>query len=112
MNTFAIVITGIVATGVVDIWQQALKRGAGLPIANWGLIGRWVAEMARGVFVHRPITDASPVEHEDAIGCVFHYLVGVAYSGLYLLIVKTAASIQASSTRWRSASSRSPRPGL
>jgi hypothetical protein len=79
---------GVIATILADLWQQLLKRGAGLPIANWRLIGRWVAGMPRGRFVHRSIAAAAPVAGESAIGWIFHYLVGVAYAGLYLAIVR------------------------
>lgn len=85
--TEAIVI-GIIATLAVDLWQRLLQAIAGLPPANWGLIGRWVAWFPRGVFVHRPITATAPVRGEVVIGWVFHYLVGIAYGALYLAIMR------------------------
>jgi hypothetical protein len=48
-----IIVVGIVATLVTDIWQRLLQAIAGIPPARWGLIGRWVAGFPRGVFVHR-----------------------------------------------------------
>jgi hypothetical protein len=81
------VVVGLVATGVADLWQQALKHGAGLPTANWRLIGRWVAGMSRGGLVQPAIAAAVAVPGEAAIGWTFHYLVGVLYAGLYLAIV-------------------------
>jgi hypothetical protein len=47
---------GVVATVATDLWQRLLQAIAGLPLANWGLVGRWVAWFSRGMFVHRPIT--------------------------------------------------------
>jgi hypothetical protein len=88
MEILKAALIGLIATTLADLWQQLLKRGAGLPIANWRLIGRWVAGMPRGRFVHRSITAAAPVADETAIGWTFHYLVGVAYAGLYLAIVR------------------------
>jgi len=83
-----IIVMGIVATLATDIWQQLLKAVAGLPSANWGLIGRWVGWFPRGVFIHRPIADTPAVPGEVAIGWAFHYAVGIAYAALYLAIVK------------------------
>jgi len=82
------VVIGIIATLVMDLGQWLLHAVAGLPPANWGLIGRWVAGFPRGVFVHRPITATTPVRGEVAIGWVFHYLVGIAYAAIYVVIMR------------------------
>ena len=79
---------GIVATLATDLWQRLLNAIAGLPPANWGLIGRWVAWFPRGVFIHRPISATASVRGEIIIGWVFHYAVGIVYAGLYLAIMR------------------------
>lgn len=88
MNVISFVIAGIVATAIADLWQQLLKHGAGLPIANWRLIGRWVGTMPRGAFIHAPIAASPPVDGERGIGWAFHYAVGIAYAALYAVIVR------------------------
>lgn len=82
------VVIGFIATLVMDLGQRLLHAVAGLPPANWGLIGRWVAGFPRGVFVHRPITATAPVRGEVAIGWIFHYLVGIAYAAVYVVIMR------------------------
>ncbi|MGO8842927.1 MAG: DUF2938 family protein [Methyloceanibacter sp.] len=82
-----IVTVGVVATLTTDLWQRFLQT-IGLPTANWGLVGRWVAGFSRGIFVHRPITATPEVPGEVAIGWAFHYAVGVSYTALYLAIMK------------------------
>ena len=69
---------------------EALVVGiiVGAPPANWALVGRWVALMPRGVFVHRPIAATPSVRGELAVGWGFHYVVGVAYAALYLAITR------------------------
>ena len=79
-----VIVIGIIATLVADLWQRLAHTISGLPPANWGLVGRWVAWFPRGVFVHRPITATASVRGELAIGWAFHYAVGVAYAALYL----------------------------
>src|SRR5262245_12708649 len=79
---------GVVATLATDLWQRLLQAVVGLPPANWGLVGRWVAGFPRGVFVHRPIGATPPVAGERLIGWAFHYLVGIAYAFVYVAIVR------------------------
>jgi len=83
-----ILATGIVGTLATDVWQRLLQTIASLPPPRWDLVGRWVAWIPRGVFVHRPITAAPPVRGEGAIGWAFHYAVGIAYAALYLAIMR------------------------
>src|SRR5215471_19918685 len=47
-------VVGIIATLATELWLCLLQI-VGVPPANWALVGRWVAWMPRGVFVHRPI---------------------------------------------------------
>jgi hypothetical protein len=77
----AIVLIGVGATAVLDLWLAALKR-LGVPTGSFGLIGRWVAYMARGRFSHASIGKAEPVRGELAIGWVTHYAVGIAFAAV------------------------------
>ena len=83
-----VLVTGIVATLATDLWLLLLQPITGLPPASWGLVGRWVAWMPRGVLVHRRITATAPVYGERAIGWGFHYAVGIVYAVLYLAVVR------------------------
>ena len=80
-------VVGIIATLATDLWQRLLQI-AGVPPANWALVGRWVAWMPRGVFVHRTITATPSIRGELAIGWGFHYVVGIAYAAVYLAITR------------------------
>ena len=82
-----IIVIGAIATLATDLWQRLLQA-IGVPPANWGLVGRWVAGFSRGVFVHRSISAAPEIPGEVAIGWAFHYAVGIAYAGLYLAIMR------------------------
>ena len=80
-------LVGIIATLATDLWLGLLQI-IGVPPANWALVGRWVAWMPRGVFVHRPIAATPSIRGELAIGWGFHYVVGIAYAALYLAITR------------------------
>jgi len=83
-----IIVIGIVATLVTDVWQRLLQAIAGVPAARWGLIGRWVAGFPRGVFVHQSIAAAKSVRGELALGWAFHYAIGIAWAALYVAIMR------------------------
>jgi hypothetical protein len=37
------IVSGIVATIVLDLWQRLLRLTAGIPVSNWAVVGRWFA---------------------------------------------------------------------
>lgn len=82
-----VMLVGIAATLLADIWQRGLSITTGLPSANWAMIGRWVAGFRRGVFVHDAIWTSPEVAGELTVGWVFHYAVGVIYAAAFLAIV-------------------------
>ena len=65
-------VVGIIATLATDLWLWLLQI-FGVPTADWAFVGRWVAWMPRGVFVHRPIASTPSIRGELAIGWSFHY---------------------------------------
>ena len=84
-TTLEVLTAGIVATLATDLWYRLLHIVIGLPPAQWGLVGRWVAWMPRGVFIHRPITATPQVRSEKAIGWIFHSPLGSSTQGFMLL---------------------------
>jgi hypothetical protein len=76
-----VVLIGIGATAVMDIWLLGLQR-LGIPTLNFAMIGRWVGHWRRGVWSHAAIAKAAPVRGELALGWLMHYGTGVAFAGL------------------------------
>ena len=85
----AIVLTGLGATAVLDLWLAVLKR-LGVPTGSFALIGRWVGHMARGRVVHAAMARAEPVRHELLIGWVTHYAVGIAFATVLVVLQGSA----------------------
>ena len=86
MDTLAqAVLTGAGATAVMDAWGMARRRLFGVPM-NYGLVGRWIAYLPRGVFRHERIAASPAVRGELAIGWIAHYAIGIAFAGLLLLL--------------------------
>jgi hypothetical protein len=79
-------VIGAGATAVIDIWAIARKRLLGVPPPDYGLVGRWLAYLARGRFRHNPIAATPPVPGERLIGWIAHYLIGIAFAAVLLAI--------------------------
>jgi len=80
------ILIGAGATVVVDLWAIARKQAFEIPLPNYGLVGRWLAHLARGQFRHESIAASPPVPCERVIGWVAHYIIGVAFAGLLLAV--------------------------
>jgi len=74
------VITGIGATGVMDIWSCFQKRTLKVPPLNYALVGRWILGLPGGTFCHHTIVSAPPLRGERLTGWVFHYLTGILFA--------------------------------
>ena len=83
-----ILFTGIGATLIVDAWALVRERVLKVPRPDWGLVGRWIAHMRTGRFVHVSIAKATPVRGERAIGWSAHYLIGIVFAGLLVAIAR------------------------
>ncbi|WP_296257186.1 MULTISPECIES: DUF2938 family protein [unclassified Pseudomonas] len=84
---FLAVVIGIGGTALLDLWALLLKTTLGLPTPSWHLVGRWFAGMRNGRFVYRNgIADAAPVASELKIGWAMHYLVGIVFAAIVLLV--------------------------
>jgi hypothetical protein len=77
---------GVGATAIMDLWAAARKTFLGVPSADYGLVGRWLAYMPRGRFCHDPITASPPMKGERQIGWIAHYLIGIVFAVLLLAI--------------------------
>ena len=79
---------GVGATAFMDLAALARKHLFGTPLADYALVGRWIAFMPRGRFVHRPITASPSVKGEAVIGWAAHYGIGIGFAGVLLAIVE------------------------
>lgn len=81
---------GVGATALIDLWALARRRLFGIAPPNWGLVGRWIAHMPRGRFVHDSIAAAPSVRGEPIVGWAAHYLIGIAYAAILLVAAGAA----------------------
>lgn len=83
---FATVLLGVLATAAMDLGSLLLHRFAGAPLPNYTMVGRWVGHMRAGRLRHAAIAAAPAVRGERVIGWAVHYLTGIAFAALLLVI--------------------------
>jgi hypothetical protein len=69
---------------VTDLWAVVRKRLFDVAPPDFGLVGRWLAHMARGRFRHDSIAATSAVRGERLIGWVAHYLIGISFAAVLI----------------------------
>ena len=77
---------GFGATLFMDFWALVLKRAFNVTLPDYCLVGRWLCHMPGGRFTHPSISSAVPKPHECAAGWIAHYVVGTAYSLVFLAL--------------------------
>ncbi|MBC3231044.1 DUF2938 domain-containing protein [Serratia fonticola] len=80
-------VLGIAATLIMDLWAIGQKRLFNIPSLNYRLVGRWIGHMPRGKWVHHTIVQATPVKGEILMGWGAHYLIGIVFTWLFLIIM-------------------------
>lgn len=85
MDVAKVVLIGIGATAVMDVWSLALRR-LGVPTLDYALVGRWVGHMRQGRFAHAGIGKAAPVAGERPLGWAVHYATGIAFAALLVAV--------------------------
>ncbi|MVT65938.1 DUF2938 family protein [Bradyrhizobium pachyrhizi] len=80
------VLIGTGATVVMDIWGMVRKRLLGVPSLDYALVGRWLGHLASGRLRHDRITASPQVAGERVIGWAAHYLIGIGFAGVLLVM--------------------------
>ncbi|WP_333849478.1 DUF2938 domain-containing protein [Leclercia sp.] len=83
---FKTVIVGIGATLVMDVWSWCQKRLLKVPPLNYALVGRWILSLPGGRFYHHTIISTPRMPGELFTGWVFHYLTGIVFALIPLLL--------------------------
>lgn len=79
-------LVGAGATALLDLWTLLRTRLLRVPAPDYGLVGRWIAHLARGRFRHDAIAASPRVWNERAIGWIAHYLIGIAFAAVLLAL--------------------------
>lgn len=85
-HAISAIVIGIGATALLDLWSVFLRHAFNMPSFNFCMVGRWIGHMRTGTFTHANIIKASQQQGECAIGWITHYLIGVVFALLTLLV--------------------------
>jgi hypothetical protein len=83
--TYALLL-GVGATALMDLWAIVRRRLFGITPLSYGLVGRWLAYLTRGRFRHDSIAASPPVRGEQVIGWIAHYVIGIAFAAILLVV--------------------------
>ena len=82
---FSILLVGIGATLVMDLWTLLLRR-LGVTTLNYAMVGRWAGHLFEGRWRHAAIGKAAPVRGELVWGWLLHYATGLVFAALLVVI--------------------------
>jgi len=80
------VVVGIGAVVIMDLWNLFLQRAFNISSLNFCLVGRWLSHMPSGTFTHASIAAARKRPVECAIGWTAHYLIGITFAVMLVLL--------------------------
>ena len=86
MTFFQTLISGVGATVVMDLWSLFQKYIIKIAPLNYALAGRWILWIPKGKFRHNTIISTAPVQGERVTGWLFHYLTGVLFAFIPLIL--------------------------
>jgi hypothetical protein len=79
-----VIINGIIATVLFDLWLL-MQKFMGRRILNFALLGRWIGHFKNFKFFHTKVSDAPKVPFEFIVGLIGHYAIGIFIAELLLL---------------------------
>jgi len=86
MNILLKIITiGIGATLILDLWNYLLNL-LNVKSLNYRYVGRWIGNFVNGKFYHNNIMLSAPVPNELFIGWTAHYMIGISFSFLLIIV--------------------------
>jgi hypothetical protein len=82
-----VLMLGVGATLLMDLWALGRRRLFGITSLDYALVGRWLGHMRRGRIHHVAIAKAQPVQAERLLGWFCHYLIGVTFVSVFVVLV-------------------------
>lgn len=85
-----ILVAGIGACIIFDLWQRVFAIATGIPPSNWAMVGRWLLGLLAGQgLIARDLPTQPARPNEAAAGWALHYIVAVGYAVLYAALMQS-----------------------
>lgn len=89
MLIIQILIVGIVACAIFDLWQRLFQKLTAIPPSNWAMVGRWsLGVMTNGQLIARDLESQAERQNELAVGWLVHYGVAIGYAAVYAWLMQ------------------------
>ena len=84
-----IILAGIGACIVFDLWQRGLQRLTGIPPSNWAMVGRWLIGLVTGHgMIQAGLAPRPAYPRELPAGWALHYAVAIGYAAVYAAMMQ------------------------
>ncbi len=84
-----IVIVGVGACVVFDVWQRIFHWFTSIPPSNWAIVGRWtIGLLTGGQLMVRDIELRPKRRNELGVGWFVHYCIAVVYATTYMFLMR------------------------
>lgn len=81
------ILLGAGATLFMDVVAAGQKHLLSQPTLDYAMVGRWIGHLPRARLVHSPIAASEAIAFERPIGWAAHYLIGILFAWIFLLIM-------------------------
>ena len=89
MLVVQILIVGVVACAIFDLWQRVFQKMTAIPPSNWAMVGRWsLGVMTNGQLIARDLESQAERQNELAVGWLVHYGVAIGYAAVYAWLMQ------------------------
>jgi hypothetical protein len=84
MLVIQILIVGVVACAIFDLWQRVFQKLTAIPPSNWAIVGRWsIGLVTNGQLIACNLESQAERKNELAVGWLVHYIVAIGYAAVY-----------------------------
>ena len=86
MFIFQGIVSGLIATIIFDLFNYSLNFAYGIDKPKWNLLGRYFLGYRENKFIRKTLIDDEELENELLWGYFFHYLIGVIYGIVFVIL--------------------------
>ena len=84
-----ILLVGIVACVVFDVWQRIFCWFTAIPPSNWAIVGRWtIGLLTGGQLMVRDLELRPNRRNELGVGWFVHYGIAIGYAAIFMLLIR------------------------
>ena len=89
MLVIQILIVGIFACAIFDMWQRVFQKLTKILPTNWAMVGRWsLGLVTNGQLIARDLESQAERKNELAVGWLVHYIVAIGYAAVYAWLMQ------------------------